>query len=71
MFDWIMSLNMVNVRRHLITNHNSRFTSISCRAVTAENRVEEVMPSGGAFLGDSSMKYVRITSTLGYDYPLQ
>ncbi|XP_047082446.1 E3 ubiquitin ligase PQT3-like isoform X2 [Lolium rigidum] len=27
------------------------------KAMPAENRVEEVMPSGSAFLGDSSMKY--------------
>uniref|UniRef100_A0ACD5YLI1 Uncharacterized protein n=1 Tax=Avena sativa TaxID=4498 RepID=A0ACD5YLI1_AVESA len=27
------------------------------KAITAENRAEEVMPSGSAFLGDSSMKY--------------
>ena len=32
-----------------------------CRSKAAEAGVEEVMPTASAFLGDSSMKYVRLT----------
>lgn len=55
----------------LISNHSFKVHTIFCRAIAAENRVEEIVPSGSAFLGDSSMKYVRITSSLGYFYLIQ
>ena len=34
-----------------------------CRSKAAEDGVEEVMPTASAFLGDSSMKYVRLTTS--------
>ncbi|EMS48185.1 Protein MPE1 [Triticum urartu] len=40
----------------LISNHSFKVHHF-CRAIAAENRVEEIVPSGSAFLGDSSMKY--------------
>ena len=66
-----MSLNMVHVRSYSLSAIIVLRFTIFCRAIAAENRVEEIVPSGSAFLGDSSMKYVRITSSLGYFYLIQ
>jgi len=37
-----------------------------CRSKGAEYSLEEVMPSASAFLGDASMKYVRMTTCVAY-----